>query len=54
MSLTFNQYATREVSHSKALMVWGAVAALCLFVLALLFIAPVAQARNHPILAFSI
>ena len=54
MSLTFNQYATREVSRGKALAVWGAVAVLCLFVLALVFVAPVALASNHTFLAFSI
>jgi uncharacterized membrane protein len=54
MSLTFNQYATRDVSRGKALVVWGLVAVVCLFVLALVFLAPVAQARNHTFLAFSI
>lgn len=49
-----SQFSTREVARGKALAVWGAVVAVCLSVLALVFLAPVALARNHTFLAFSI
>jgi uncharacterized membrane protein len=49
-----SQFSTREVARGKALAVWGAVVAVCLSVLALIFLAPAALARNHTFLAFSI
>ncbi len=49
-----SQYSAREVERGKALVVWSVVASACLFVLALIFLAPMAVARNHTFLAFSI
>ncbi|HMF58116.1 MAG TPA: DUF2085 domain-containing protein, partial [Pyrinomonadaceae bacterium] len=48
------QCVPREMARGKALIVWGAIAAACLFLLALVILAPVALARNHSLLAFSI
>src|SRR5947209_14201493 len=58
MFLSANQYiqqcVSREVTRGRAVAVWAIIVAGMLVVLGLLFLAPLALARGHVFLAFSI